>query len=75
MRGLIHSLLVAAVLLGAGAPVQAQQQPAPAKLEPVKPVEAKPIEREAPSSAVGYTLALIGTLLVLLLVCMPARRE
>lgn len=58
--------------LGDGAPLLAQQQP-PAP-EPPKPAETKKVE-EAPNQVVHYTLAAIATLIVMVLICMPARRE
>lgn len=74
MRGLLLSVLVAcALFLGSCAPVWANApQPLPVeKAEPAKPAE----PRREGSSAVSYTLAAIGTILVMVLVCMPARRE
>src|SRR5207253_2525856 len=78
MRGSLLAWIMACTLtLSCCAPAFAQQQqpPMPEKLEPAKPPEPKKIEREGGSAAVSYTLAAIGTIIVMVLVCMPARRE
>ena len=70
MRFLLGSILLAFSLLVAGAtPLAAQPAPPP---EMPKPPEAK---KEEPNQAIHYTLAAIGTMIVMVLVCMPARRD
>jgi len=69
MCTILRSLVLAACLL---VPVGAlpAQEPAPAKAE-----EPKRYERDQSSIIVYYSLALMAVLVILLLVCMPARRE
>ena len=46
----------------------------PEMADTTKKEEPKRVERDG-SSAVSYTVAAIGTIIVMVLVCMPARRE
>ena len=75
MRGLFLSWIVAGSLLlaccGTARPQPAQP---PAPTEAPKAAEPKKIDRDS-STTVGYALAAIGTVIVMLLICMPARRE
>jgi hypothetical protein len=76
MRGLFLACIVACSLLGDWTPASAQQQPtAPEKVDQAKPTEPKKAEREGTAVVVSYMLAIIGTIIVMVLVCMPARRE
>jgi hypothetical protein len=68
MRLLLGSLLLAVWFLSAEtAPLAAQPVEAP------KPPEAK--KEEPPNQVMHYTLAAIGTMIVMVVVCMPARRD
>jgi len=68
MRLLLGSILLAFWLLVADAgPLAAQPVEAP------KPPEAK--KEEPPNQVMHYTLAAIGTMIVMVVVCMPARRD
>jgi L-asparagine transporter-like permease len=42
--------------------------------EAPKPEEAKKVEHTGPSPVVHYALAGIGTIIVMVLICVPARR-
>ena len=77
MRELILACLMACALALGCTPASAQQ-PAPIpveKPEPPKPAEPKRVEREGSTAAVSYMLAGIGTLIVMVVICMPARRD
>jgi hypothetical protein len=63
MRGLLSSLVLAACL---ALPPSAGAQP---------PEEPKKVEREGSTQVVHYALAGIAVLAVLLLICVPARRN
>jgi hypothetical protein len=47
----------------------------PAGAQPPPPEEPKSIARGEASPTIAYSLALLAVMLILLLVCMPARRE
>jgi hypothetical protein len=70
MRRVVGSLVLTAWLLFAEAPASAQPLPPPAQSP--KPPEAK---KEEPNQVIHYTLAAIAFLIVMVLVCMPARRD
>lgn len=74
MRAWFRSV-TAALLLGCaiGSPLTAQPPAGADKGEPAKAAEK--YERDSSSFVIPYTLALIAVLLVLVLVCMPARRD
>ncbi len=79
MRGLLLSWLIAGwIVLASSAPIGAQPAPPPAPtekaVEPPKAPETKKADRDG-AVAVSYTLAAIGVVIVMVLVCMPARRE
>ena len=75
MRKLFHSLLIAAAFWCGDAHSLRAQQPAPPP-EQAKPAEpAAPPSRDGASMLVAYTLAFLGILVVLLLLCVPARRD
>jgi hypothetical protein len=81
MRRFLLAWIIAGCLgLACIAPLNAQgpvpQQPAPEekKAEPPK-AEEKKFERDGSAQVVHYTLAGIGVMVVMILVCMPARRE
>ncbi len=64
MPKLLRGLLIGVCLwLGTGAPLFGQPPPA------------EKAEREPPAVIVPYTVAGIGALVVMLLVCLPVRRE
>ena len=84
MRGLLFSWIAVACLgLGCCAALDAQTpapppKPAPEEKKPEpapKGEEPKKIERDGSAQALHYSLAGIGVLIVLVLVCMPLRRE
>ena len=50
-------------------PVAEEKKPVPPKEEPKK------FERDGSSQVVHYTLAGIATLIIMILICMPARRD
>ena len=78
-RLLISWVLVGGFTVGWGAPKSANAQPQPVaeekKPEPARVEEPKKIERDGSSQVVHYTLAGIATLILMLLICMPARRD
>jgi hypothetical protein len=74
MRGFFLTwITTGCLLLASCAAANAQgNQPLP----PATPmVETKKAERDGSSQVVHYTLAGIGTIIVMVLICMPARRE
>ena len=80
----LRACLVAATLLIGGAALHAQDkgpppgQPAPEKNEPAAPAApAEPVkyERDGTTMLVHYFLGGVGTLVVMLLLCMPVRRD
>ena len=77
MRTWLHSWLLGGLLFcAAGASLDAQApppQPAPEKAEPVKAAEK--YERDNSTTVIPYSLAAIAVIIVMVLVCMPARRE
>ena len=80
MARLCRSWIAGFALLLTGAAVVAQdpmpqtgQPPAQKAPEPAKAAE--PRQSNNPLPIVSYTLAAIGTIVVMVLVCMPARRE
>ena len=76
MRGLLLAwILTGSLLLASGGSVDAQgnQPPPPPPVTPI--VETKKVERDGSSQVVHYMLAGIGTIIVFVLICMPARRE
>jgi hypothetical protein len=70
MRGLILSLVCSCLLLAAECGPAGAQQPPEKKETP-----AAKYEREGSSMLVPYTLAGIGIVIVMILVCMPVRRD
>ena len=77
MRELLRSWIAASCLLLTHGVFASAQQQAPTEKagEALKAPEPKRAEREGGSQTVAYTLAAIGTIIVMVLVCMPARRE
>jgi hypothetical protein len=84
MRGLLFSWIAACCFaLACCGPLNAQTpapQPkfAPEEMKPEPPPKAeepKKFERDGSAQVVHYSLAGIGVLIVLVLVCMPLRRE
>ena len=77
MRRLLISWIIAGTLaMTWGAPASANAPPPVAeekKPEPPKAEEPKKIDSS--SQVVHYTLAGIATLIIMILICMPARRE
>ena len=74
MRGFVLSWLAAGCLLLADSNA-ALAQPVLPPADAQKVADTKSFQREGASLAVSYTLALIATIIVMVLVCMPARRE
>jgi hypothetical protein len=81
MRGLLLAWIAAGCLLWACCKaVNAQGNP-PQPVVAEKPAETPKVaqpkrnERDGSSLVVSYTLAAIGTIIVMVLVCMPARRD
>ncbi len=69
MRGRVLAWLLSYVLLlAAFAPVVAQEKPVAAQ-------EKKDAPRDGATQVVPYTLAAVGLIIVMILVCMPVRRE
>ena len=68
---LLSAVMLASILLSACGPATTE---VPAPTEAPKAAEPKKIDRDS-STTVGYALAAIGTVIVMLLICMPARRE
>jgi hypothetical protein len=81
MFGLLRAWVAAGCfLLNCGSAVNGQGTPpqpvvAEKPTEAAKPAETKRIERDGFSQVVSYTLAAVGTIIVMVLICMPARRE
>ncbi len=77
MRRLFRAgLLSAGLILGADSPGAAQPvHPTMPKQEAPQAEEPKRVEQSGPTPVVPYTLAGIGTIIVMVLICMPARRE
>ena len=72
MRTWLYSWLMGGLLLcAAGSALDAQ--PGPEKAEPPKAPEK--YERDNSTTVIPYTLAAIAVIIVMVLVCMPARRE
>jgi hypothetical protein len=70
MRGLLLAFLLSCILLlGLCAPVPAQP---PAEKKDTPPAK---YERDGSTMFVPYTLAAVGLIIVMILVCMPVRRE
>ena len=75
-------MLVAALLFGVCSPLCAQTppQPTPEKKEP-EPAKAEPPKapetytRDSSTMIVYYALALVGTIVVMVIICLPARRD
>ncbi|MBI2805664.1 MAG: hypothetical protein HYX68_11860 [Planctomycetes bacterium] len=69
-RFLLIGALAASLWLGGILPARAQPAPSPPKADDLQKVAP-----QTPSPAVHYTLAGIAAIIVMVLVCMPARRE
>jgi hypothetical protein len=70
MRTWLHSLLLGSLLfMGDVALLYAQPPPDKAEAPPAK------YERDNSAATIPYTLAIISLIIVMVLVCMPARRE
>jgi hypothetical protein len=74
MRGLLLAwIMTGCLFLACAGSVNAQGNQPPPPAPPV--VETKKVERDGSSQVVHYMLAGIGTIIVMVLICMPARRE
>lgn len=78
-RGLA-CLLSCFLLLALGVPVRAQDKTLPPGPEKVEKTEKKDgpsakYERDGTTQFVAWTLAAVGVIIVMILVCMPVRRE
>lgn len=77
-RFLFSWIAAASLALAGSAPLDANAPPAPQLQQPLpapKVEEPKKIERDGSAQVVHFTLAGIGVMIVMILVCMPLRRE